>query len=337
MFKRIKEIVCSPMQMIPLAVFSLIAISLCSIWIAVTKYESAKEYVEMVDKQSTVEEWDAIESAIETNFYSSKLNSKIIAMRLEASLRSHYKDLGELEKEFDTLNYSKEFHEILKSNLYQDDVRNNLKTDPFMTLVGTEEYLIASFSSVKGVSLANYDTEQIRKWEDVYNSSPDPNLMKDAIWAIKTKSPNIIFSKNYHRNSANNEQFISMTMDSLKTVYEEKGLEALYDYSILAPAYITEDGDIFGTDDNIFMQENRNHKIMVIQVVDIERIIDNEMYKLKLIDKQIDKQKAVVSAYLSQEIIMSFIWILILFTVSSFLIYIHNTSLKKGKKEEGTH
>ena len=51
----------------------------------------------------------------------------------------------------------------------------------------------------------------------------------------------------------------------LKRIYKEEGLEGLESYQFLVPAYITDDGDIFGQKDVVKGVIRRNHKLVVIQ------------------------------------------------------------------------
>ena len=78
-----------------------------------------------------------------------------------------------------------------------------------------------------------------------------------------------------------------MDIDNLIDIYNEYGLEAMKDYELLVPTYITPSGDIFGNADTDGIGHiTSNYKIIIVQRLNVYDILSDYNYELSCFTDQ---------------------------------------------------
>lgn len=98
-------------------------------------------------------------------------------------------------------------------------------------------------------------------------------LSKIAIESIKNMNLDknkFIFWEALSNDNPEHKIINKMDISEIIDVYNEEGIESLKSYDILVPAYITDEGDIFGNNDvNSNGHKNNNDKIVIVQRVNV--------------------------------------------------------------------
>lgn len=322
-----------PLRLIPIAVFCIMSTAAINILIANVSYTTVKNSLEETASIHRQEIWNEIEDVIETGYYTSKLNSKIIALNLENSIVKQYDNLDDLKSQFETENFSEKFHQILQANLLRDDVSNRLVADRYLTIIGTSKYVLTTFSNDDTSNIRQMDSTKVVTWDDISNRTPVPSMTKEAINQVINKSSGVIFTKTSEESDSNNIN-IPIKLEALKEVYDRGGLEALYDYSIVAPAYITENGDIFGTGDRTYLHQNHNNKLMIIQFIGLEPLLNDYTDYLAEKIKNNDMSEENIEDYMLQILLTTATISLMLFLISVILVGIHNAESRRCSNRE---
>lgn len=327
LLQKFKALLSTPLQLIPIIVFCLVMAAALNIYVMKNKYDEVKDYSQNMEDTYVDKTWEEVEEVINTSYYSSKLNSKIIALRLENSIRMNYDDLNDLKVQFEEDSFTTEFHELLKDNLLKDDIQNKLKSEPYLTLLGTESHLISSFANDKYNSFRGLKDEPIVDWETFLNTLPNPELGITALEMVMNQSNDVIFTQS--KVDSVGGTITTVDMSTLKNIYLTEGMEGLENFSLLAPSYITEEGDIFGNNDSTFMQKNKTHKIIVIQVVNLSDILDAHEKLFKQLDLNHDQQLKAIESFLIREVSLTAAWSVICFIISLILIGVHNAEVRR--------
>ena len=102
----------------------------------------------------------------------------------------------------------------------------------------------------------------------------------DSLFANNTN--NLIFYEPRNPTDVEGHMLIDTpSKHALRDVFMKEGLDGLYGYTFLVPAYVTEDGDVFGTPDiSADGTKNFNHKFIVVQRYNIYDIMQNNDHRL---------------------------------------------------------
>lgn len=330
MLQKLKTLLSAPLQIIPIIVFSLVMAASFNIYVMKTKHDDVGQYIDILETNYQESTWEEVKDIIHTSYYSSKLNSEILALKLESSIRDKYSDLDELKVQFEEDNYDDEFHQLLRDILTRDDVRNDLKDETYLTLIGTESHIISTFANTKDRKVHGLNSERIATWDEVYQILPNPEAAKSSIRKIFEQSNDIVFIQD-GTSYFDETEISSNDMETLKNIYVTEGFKGLSDFSLLAASYITEDGDIFGNYDSTFMKSNDNHKIIVIQVVELSHLFENHDKLFKQLELNHEQTINTIESYLVRETLMAIAWSLFCFIISLILIGVHNAEVRRSE------
>lgn len=234
-------------------------------------YEKDKIYELTQEKQ-----WHIIKDEIIKQYNLSIQEINYIAKQLECEiLRQYGSDLDKLKQEFENDEFTQRFYNILKDILQDKD-----KT----FVVGFRDKILSIFSNV------DKDTSHITSWEQYFNSSSNIHLNQSLISNIINKNitENLLL---YQLSNLDINSFTipSHSVDALKELFNEKGLNGLKQIEYVCVAYITEYGDIFGTDDRYFLDNKANFKIMIVSTTNIYDSISKDVQiKLNQLDAEND-------------------------------------------------
>lgn len=158
--------------------------------------------------------------------------------------------------------------------LLHDIFRNNIKS-------GNDHYLDQAGSSYNGIFIASLegiledysytrsDGVDVRNWDHEISSAYNKQLAEKAIdKLLQQHNDELICSEPINRiyKSDTDHTIISdASYEDLRRVYMNEGIEGLKNYQFYAPAYITENGDIFGEEDIVNGIRQPNNKIIVVQ------------------------------------------------------------------------
>lgn len=326
-FKGIKQF---PVKLIPLAVCAMIFAASISIYVTVYNKNEMDAQIIRIEKDIRIMEWRVVKNIIEHEYSTAKRDSKINALEIEYSIRANYPNLSILEDQFAEGIYTEEFNNILGNVLNNnDDFRGN-----YLALVGTRNHLITKFSNSRDNMLKGLDTEGIVPWATVASLNSNPKLTENAITAILDKSNDVVFTQSNPSISGNVEKVENISILGIKQIYSMDGLAGLRDLSLLAPAYITDKGDIFGVDDSTFLKNNDNHKIIIINTIDLGNLIDNNMSLISQTTSTLDNLYNVTKDQGHRNILQSVLWVFIFFLLSILMMIVYNGESAKGHLKE---
>lgn len=311
-----------PIRIMPVTVCVMILFACLSLYSANFNRNETGQQVEILERERGNLEWSIIENNINVSYDLAKRDAKVLSLEVERELNAHYPDLLDLKNEFDTKQYSKEFNSILQSILYD--------SDQDLTLVGTKDHLITMFANNNDHMFKKVSTDGIISWKKLSKETPNPKLTNKAIDALISKNNGIIFTLNRPTSSGFSENLNALNMDTLKSIYMKEGIQGLYSITLFAAAYITEDGDIFGTEDKTFLKSNDNHKLIIVKTVKLQDVIMEDrdvmgsalhtMYSIT----ELTKMQGERNVY------QSVIWCVFSFMISLYLIFVYNNEESRG-------
>ena len=199
---------------------------------------------------------------ISDTLYSLKESAYEQAKEVSTGIESEIKasDMDTIKSDLDNGDFSEDLYDIIRDNIEGKSLNgiNNFRNDIIvMTQNGVYEDL--SLKRASDISIRDWNYEI----ENAYNSS----LEKAAIDNILSHSDELIITEptNLSHCHKDHRKIQDATIESLKEIYMEEGLNGLRNYEILVPVYITDTGDIFGQQDIIQGVKQNTHKIIIIQ------------------------------------------------------------------------
>ena len=213
--------------------------------------ETSKDIMEL--------EWNFVEAVICEDYLSAGIQAKNIAEEITEKIKETYPNLEDMRYELDNSQEfdSPKYLQIMKQSI-QGIYLHNVENDDNDMFVCTREGIIMDTSPS---TAALYPDD----WESIYSRDSNPNLMKNVVASIFNRTSRMIYWEHHHVIQYHHDNFPILpsdgTMEELHQIYIQYGLEGLKHVQFLAPAYITETGDIFGIEDvNVRGISNYNHK-----------------------------------------------------------------------------
>lgn len=323
-----------PIRVMPVTVCTMILFACVSLYSANFSKGEMDQQVSTLTRENQELQWNLIEDSILDSYVLSKSQAKVLSLEVERELTNEYSDMGELKAEFETDRFSDKFSDILKGVLHKDGRDNG----SVITLVGTRDNLITLFANTDNHILNNIDSDKSIPWHSISEGTPNPELTDKAIQAVIKKDPGVIFTQRSLLPNGDIGKPSFMNMDSLKDIYYDHGIEGLYSITLLAAAYITEDGDIFGTPDNTFLQNNPNHKLVIVKTLNVGDIITRNKQVSSNVLNTMDSITELTRSQGTMNVYHSIIWCAFSFIISLYLIFVYNNEERRGllgnKREE---
>lgn len=185
-------------------------------------------------------------------------------------------DLSNLKDEMGSGNYHN--LSLLVEPYIINKYLNGVKTDGNTMFVATYKGMVCDFSYTNAGNMGSHTTCSYRRWKDFVSDSYNKILTKNAIEQLKNKSTDLIVWQYPNPHIEDMEMLDNVNIDDLYNIYLEYGLAGLKSYELLVPAYITEDGDIFGQKDMVQGLRYNNCKIIVVQRINLYDQI-NELFR----------------------------------------------------------
>lgn len=145
------------------------------------------------------------------------------------------------------------------------------------------------------------------------------DLNKQAIKEIlSTTDTELVFWS-----STNSNKIKEMDIENLIELYRNDGMNAMKDYELLVPTYITANGDIFGTkDEDSLGHKVNNYKMIVVQRVNIYDILKQYSSELSSYESEYEKMEVEIQNNDSNKIrgiLVSIAMIIIVIFISAYL------------------
>lgn len=221
--------------------------------------------------------WSTVESAIINSHACLVSDAKYLSKKIEAViLREYSSDLDKLKEEFDNKEFDKRLYDLFKSELQYDSVSQNqsFSDQPFTYILGFRQNLLAVFSNTNKDGLATSMT-----WKEYFSNSANSDLTDKLIDAIVNKnlSGNILLYQTGTFPNMSSIPNLNHDMETLKFIYNTYGLEGFKNFDFVNVSYITEYGDIFGSDDYLYLESVLNHKMIVVKTSNVYNTIIEEL------------------------------------------------------------
>ena len=158
------------------------------------------------------------------------------------------------------------------------------KKEHVIVTVGTKNHV---FYSKSNIDLDRYkyietDGKKYITWEEYFKQMNDPEVVKRAYEDLALEKADYIIIK------INGEypNGTYCTIDDVIEDYHKNGMKNMGDYYILTLGVITDNGDIFGENDSVFLNKNPNvNKIYIFKAVCIEERINDYSGLIKSVDQ----------------------------------------------------
>ena len=199
-----------------------------------------------------------------------------ISLNIEEDLRNLSEDkLKQLQEDMSNNVLNGDLHEILADNI-KDKNFNGISNHRNGIVIMTSKGFIEDFNYRRAGS--ENSTALLRDWESGLSKSYNKALDADAIDKLLNRSSGIIALESYDlTKNSEHIKIEELTYDTLLEVYCKEGMDGLKNYQIFIPSYITDTGDVFGTDDIFHGTKVDNHKIIVVQEFNLyDQIIIND-------------------------------------------------------------
>lgn len=327
MFKKIiKQLKSRSVKAIPVVVFLMVLTSAINIYIVKNDTSQLTSFEKKSAEITKQEQWTIIEQSISHTQEIARQNSKYLSVKTEAGILKEYPKLNELEKEFKTGEFSSKFYNVLRDNLSVDESSNGLFPAPYRTVVATRDGVISIFSNEYHES--EKTDKQMMTWDEYFGISPNTGVSQKAIQDVMEQKDDVIVIQNSPYNKGEIE---AVDLDVLEGLYLSKGEEALEHFSILAPSFIKDNGDIFGNSDNDFMKDNKSHKLFIIQSIKIGDILDKNRTAINAPEAQQLTIETTIETYNKGKIVVALVWSFLLFAMALILISIYNSERERSR------
>lgn len=188
-------------------------------------------------------------------------NAIKVSKNIESGIKENISNIGSLKQEMDNDIIPEELYNILESNAKGVKLGNVDNTRNGILILDNKKVLVDfNYERINSKKI-NPD----RTFENERNMQWNKQLYDNAIKNIFNKSNCNIAIETVESDNKDHKRIPNASEEKLKSIYYKEGIGGFKTYQFLVPAYITEDGDIFGQKDisNGIMQ--KNHKFIVIQ------------------------------------------------------------------------
>lgn len=274
------------------------------------------------------ERFDLLYSFIESTYNEAEFKVQKVSTNIQNELNSMDKE--SIKTDLDQTGHSEEMYECIRRNIENEclnGVDNHRNGIIVMTMDGIYEDLSLSRA-------ASNEEELVLNWECVINRSFNKELQKEAINKIINHSGSeheliVVENENLSKNK-NHKLISSFSYDKLKYIYLTEGLEGLRNYNIYVPAYITEEGDIFGQRDIVHGVQQYNYKIILVQEFNI---YDQLISEHTILHNSLSKSDETISTNFHY---MRLIMVIVgfLFVIIAVILLFHLTSKINDLEEE---
>lgn len=182
-----------------------------------------------------------------------------ISNSIEKSIKEDL-DLNNLKYQMDNGIIPDELYSLFEKNIKGKSL-NNVRNSRNGLFILNDKKVLIDFNYKR----VNNNGSQERLFENERTVQWNKELYDNAIKNIFNQTGDIIAIETFAGDYENHIKIKNPSKDELERVYKAEGLKGLENYQFLVPAYITDDGDIFGQKDFDKGLIQQNHKFVVIQ------------------------------------------------------------------------
>lgn len=256
----------------PVLVFIIVVIIAINGSFFSVSYSRMDELRQDIQTETQEKEWNIVKNEILRQYTLSSADIRYLSKKIEcAILREYANDMDGLREDFAQKTFDENLFTLFKQQLETDSTNLNTitKVEPFNYILGFQDSILAVFSDSNTENLSSYKT-----WAEYFNASANVKLNESLISNIinKNLSDNLLM---YQKGTLDIEGSVvtSHSIDALETIYREQGLAGFKNIDFVNVAYITEYGDIFGTDDYLYLEKVSNYKMVLVGTSNIYDMI----------------------------------------------------------------
>jgi len=235
-----------------------------------------------VSKDVAELEWNFIEAVIYEDYLAAGNQAKVVAEDIMSKLKLAYPDMQIMKYEF-------EHPQEIDDPEYLRIIKQSIQGVYFQRIDNDENDLFVCNRKGIIMDLSTSTASSQSDWGSIYSRSVNPSLSKNAVALLFNHSTNMVYWE-HHMYHITDEKLprlpSSPSIDALREVYMQYGVGGLKHVQFLAPAYITDTGDIFGVEDiSVRGTVTNNHKIVVIQTFNLyEQLMSRHYGELEKFD-----------------------------------------------------
>lgn len=326
MLKKIREsIYNSPLKSIHLSILAFLVTASANIYCYKLETDNLIKHQESIKHASKVENWAQVSSLLEISNIAAQQNAKFLSKKIESDVMRQYDNINDLKKEFDSAQLTPKFNNILKNSLLsENEAPSSLYPPRFNSIVGMRNGIVSIYSNRSSTQIDSINN--VMSWDQYIQSSYNPALTKQVIDAVLEKKEGIFFWQS-QPGSHQVPHIERMDMNGIKQIYDAGGVEGFKNFSIVTPAYITDNGDIF---DNMSDFKNKaNYKIIILQSVNMYDIMEKYSSSLEMKSSNTESNVTILNNIMSYKFIVVILNTTILIILCLFFANIYN-----GKERE---
>ena len=291
-----------------------------------TEMDFHESQLRSVEENQKTAIWTLINMAIRDSNKIAKYNAEYVADNIVHDTLALYPQLKTLKAEVDVNGLSNSnlvkiiYQNISNGHLYDANSPYSL---PFA--MTSDNHVITTY-------LMNNSNSIVQTFDEYASNTFNKEM---TMWCLDSiqKSAKIDVYITEMKSSPSSRKIHFSTINILKSVYEEEGIAGLDRFTILTPAYITDDGDVFGTPD---INDNGvnipNHKIIVVQCCNVGDLVNKVCAKeIAEINQHTELIKQGI-AYTMNMRTLSYLAIMLL-DIFALLVILYYTTLKIEKLE----
>ena len=269
--------------------------------------------------------WDVIEHAIHAIQRIQKINSKLIALELRDEIKKEYPELDALKDVFKRGHHvDDKFNHIIIKTIHDEPLIGEASNRNGV-LIGFNDKVLYNLI----IPMDKFENDWKFFIEKNYNKTLASNLLnrvnsynRDVI-LLEPREPRLPKDV-IHR------EITEYDLDSMKDIYLQEGPKGLSEYIIITPAFITDEGDIFGTPEyNENGAKTNNHKIIVMSYTSLidwihahQGVRISYIYRMeKKILMQYENETRDLYYQSIQTIALHFVLIIVIFVFSKYLFH----------------
>ena len=238
--------------------------------------QETRKMLQNIIESVSNERFELLYSFIESTYDKAYFEVQKVSTNIQNELNTMDKD--SIKSDLDQTGYSEDMYECIRGNIegkYLNNINNHRNGIIVMTMNGIYENLSLS-------DAPSNEEEAVLNWDFVIKNSYNQDLQREAICKITNHTGNehdliVVETEDITKNK-DHKMIKSFSYEKLKEIYLEEGIDGLRNYNVYVPAYITEDGDIFGQKDIMHGVQQYNYKIILVQQFNIydQLIADHE-------------------------------------------------------------
>ena len=236
-----------------------------------TEMDVLKNRLEENHRTHMLTKWRVVKTLLIDTDRMARLSAKNVAFKINDDIEDAYGDKNILKQELDEnpMQPSARLNSILLNSIKHQYFLDIDNYDNSVTVI-SRKHILADINPAKIMSLNHSLDDDYRFYGN------NRALYQQAITQLMSQqhAQQIIFYEPSKNMNPKHIMLTDMRIESLEHVFMTEGLEGLRSYIFLAPAYITEHGDIFGTPDYDENGFTDNHKLIVVQRFSVVDVID---------------------------------------------------------------